>query len=264
MSTEMKMDSLKNLLRFPFRDPDWQSRFVIGIGLSLAGAFIPILPTLFVYGYVLQVMRQAIEGERVHLPEWDNWGDLGLDGLRATVVSLVYYLPGFVIMFGGMAIYMVVPFAFPLLFGFGGEDQTLSLAFPFLLLAGMAIMFLAMFVGMVVTYVGMGLLPAALGHTVVHREVSAGFRLRQIWALIRVNMVGYFAAWVIVAGLGAMLYMVVMMAYMAVFLVFLFPLVMILIMPVSFYVQLVMAALFGQTYRESVEILSAEDPFILD
>ena len=94
MTEAMATTPLRSVFQFPLRGPNWLSRFAIGCALILAASFIPIVPMLFVYGYALQVMRQAIDGQDLALPEWENWGKLGIDGLRATVVGLVYMLPG--------------------------------------------------------------------------------------------------------------------------------------------------------------------------
>jgi len=107
MTEAMATTPLRIVFQFPLRGPNWLSRFAIGCALILASSFIPIIPMLFVYGYLLQVMRQAIDGQDLVLPAWEDWGKLGIDGLRATLVGLVYMLPGMLVMFGGMVLYFV-------------------------------------------------------------------------------------------------------------------------------------------------------------
>jgi len=51
---------LKAVFRFPFQGK-WRDRFLVGTALTFAGFVIPIVPLIFVYGYALQIMRQAIE-----------------------------------------------------------------------------------------------------------------------------------------------------------------------------------------------------------
>ncbi|MBC8253370.1 MAG: hypothetical protein H8E35_05000, partial [Ardenticatenia bacterium] len=57
MLEETATTRLQALFRFPFQGADWSSRFIIGTGLTLAAYVIPIVPIIFVYGYVLRVMR---------------------------------------------------------------------------------------------------------------------------------------------------------------------------------------------------------------
>ncbi len=248
--------SLKKLFRFPFQGPDWQNRFIIGAALTFAGFFIPIVPGIFVSGYILQVMRQAIKGEDLTLPAWDDWGRLGLDGLRLMLVSLVYLLPGAIVFYGGMALYFVSSFVLPVLMSAAEEGSGVAFVLPLLFLASMAIMFLSMFVGSILFLLGIIPLPVAAAHFAEQDEVAAAFRLREWWPLLRVNKLGYFIAWVLVAGLAAILYLAFMLAYYTVALCCCIPF---LGAPLGFYLSLVGAVLFGQTYQESKAILSADE-----
>jgi len=68
MTESLAVNSLRPLFKFPFQASNWSSRFIIGAALLVAGIVIPVVPTLFVYGYLVRVMRQAIEGESPVLP----------------------------------------------------------------------------------------------------------------------------------------------------------------------------------------------------
>ena len=116
MSAESSVAPLKRLLRFPFRDPRWQGKFVVGSALALAGSVIPIVPTLFVYGYFVRIMRQVLAGQAPTLPQWDDWGDLFRDGLRAFAIGLVYFLPAMVVWLAGMGLYFAGSFYLPAVF----------------------------------------------------------------------------------------------------------------------------------------------------
>jgi len=208
MTDETTTAYLKDVFRFPFRGPDWRNRFIIGSAIIVASFLIPVLPLIFVCGYVLQVMRQAIEGEELALPAWDDWGKLATDGLRTMVVGFAYLLPGILIMFGGMALYFFGVFAAPMAERAGNEAL-----FPLLFLGGFLVMFLSMFVGTLLTLLGTIPLPLATARFAAEDEVPAAFRFREWWALLRANPLGYFIAWVIAAGLIAILYLGLMLAY---------------------------------------------------
>jgi hypothetical protein len=79
------------------------------------------------------------------------------------------------------------------------------------------------------------------------------FAVRQWWRILKADRLGYFIAWVIVAGLMGVLYLGVMLGYYTLVLCFLIPFV---VAPVGLYVALVGAALFGGTYRENVATLA--------
>ncbi len=246
--------SLKSIFQFPFREPGWQNRFIIGSALIAAGFIIPVVPWIFVCGYLLQIMRQAIEGKELALPAWDDWGALGIDGLRMMAVSFAYSLPGILILLIGMGLYFVATFTFPFIALEGGRDA--EILFPMLMMGSMAVLFLSLFVGTLAMTLGVIPLPMATAHFVAEDEVSAAFRLREWWPLLQANKMGYFIAWVVVAGLMALLYIAFMLAYYSVVLCCITPL---LIAPIGFYLYLVSVGLFGLIYRESKQILATNE-----
>jgi len=248
MSETMSTLSLKRLFRFPFQAPNWQSRFLVGSALILANYVIPIVPGIFVAGYALRVMRQTLAGQEPELPAWDDWGELTKDGLRAVLVSLVYFLPGLLVFMGGTAIYFFGNLYLPLATSASGKPDEMLVALPAILLGSMAILFISMLAGMLLSLLGAISMPAATAHFVAQEEVRAAFRVRQWWRILRTDKLGYFISWVIVAGLLAVLYSGAMLAYYTLILCCLIP---ILTAPITLYVLLVGAALFGETYRES-------------
>jgi hypothetical protein len=258
MSEETATTRLQSLLRFPFQGADWSSRFIIGTGLTLAAYVIPLVPIIFVYGYVLRVMRQATEGEELTLPAWTDWGQLFVDGLRVALVGLVYLLPGVLVLVGGWMLYFVSSFAFPLMMGVVGQD-TGGAALVFVLgmmglFGSMAVLMLSMAFGFFLVILAFIPLPAAVAHFIASDEVAAAFRPRQWWPILRANAVGYFAAWVVMLGLASLAAIALNFAYYTIVLCCLAPF---LAAPLSLYVLLVSAALFGQTYREGSQMVTS-------
>jgi hypothetical protein len=247
--TEETLTSLKEMFAFPFREAEWKNRFAVGSALIIANFVIPILPLIFVYGYVLQVMRQAIEDRELSLPAWDDWGTLATDGLRALVVGFVYLLPGLLISLGGMLLYVVSTIGVPLA-EMTGDEGTWAVV----LVVSIVIMLLSLFVGTVVTLLGAIPLPLATAQVVAEDDLSAAFRVRRWWSLLRANWLGYFVAWVVAAGLMSMLYLALMLAYYTVVLCCAIP---VLTGPLGFYLMLVSAGLFGRFYREAEPVRSS-------
>lgn len=242
---------LKRFFVFPFEGADWQKRFVIGAVLILVSFFIPIIPLIFVGGYVVQVMRRAIEGQDLALPAWEDWGKLGVDGLRYSVVGLVFVLPGVLVYFGGMGLYMVSAMILPVSMQMIEQGRGNVAVIPLFFVVSMLILFVSIFLGMILTFVGAIPLPAALAHFVAKDQVGAAFRFREWWPLLWRNKMSYFIAWVLCGGLMGILYYGMMMLYATVVLCMFIP---VLIAPLLFYLMLVFAAVFGETYRESVEL----------
>jgi hypothetical protein len=248
--------SLKAIFRFPFQSPKWQSHFIIGIALIWVGFLIPIVPGIFVYGYILRVMRGALDGDDLVLPVWEDWGRLALDGLRGTVIHLVYMFPATIVYFGGMAFYFLGTFYVSFLTSstYEGGEAAAGLL-PLMFLGSIAIMIFSMFIGSVLLLLGAIPLPMATAHFVAQDKLSAAFRVREWWSLLRVDKLGYFIGWVIVAGLMGILYFASILAYYSIVLCCFIP---ILMAPIGFYVSLVGAALFGQIYRESAATLASQ------
>lgn len=252
--SEMMMTALKEIFKFPLKQEDRNS-FVTGAVLTVANFFVPIVPALFVSGYTLQIMRQAIEGKELRLPAWNDWGKLAIDGLRATVVGLVYMLPGIVIFYGGMGLYLISSLVFPIIAAASPENEQAIVLAVLIFFGGMGLMFVSVFLGLTLFMIGLIPLPVAMTHFVAQDKVGAAFRLGEVWALLRANPLGYLIAWVIVAGLLGVTYFLILLAYYSVILCCLVPFV---AAPIGFYVSLVSAAVFGQTYRESKALLAAQ------
>ena len=248
MSETMTLGGLKRFFAFPFEGADWQKRFVIGAALMLVGTFIPVIPLIFVFGYIVQVMRQAIEGKALTLPEWDDWGKLGMDGLRYGVVGLAFMLPGFLVYFGGMGLYMISAMVLPMSMQMMEHGRGNFAVIPLFFVLSMVIMFVSIFLGMILTFLGAIPLPAALAHFVAQDHVGAAFRFREWWKLLWRNKLGYFIAWVLCGGLMGVWYLAFMLLYSTMILCILIP---VLSAPLLFYLMLVWAAVFGETYRES-------------
>ena len=258
MSEETATTRLQSLLRFPFQGADWSSRFIIGTGLMLAAYVIPVVPVVFIWGYMLRVMRQATEGEDLTLPSWTDWGQLFVDGLRVALVGLVYLLPGVLVLAGGWVLYFVSSFAFPLIMGVVGQD-TGGAALVFVLammglFGSMVGLMLSMAIGFFLVILASIPLPAAVAHFIASDEVAAAFRPRQWWPILRANVVGFFAAWVVMLGLASFVAIALNFVYYTIVLCCLAPF---LAAPLGLYVLLVSAALFGQTYREGSQMVTS-------
>ncbi|HJW91626.1 MAG TPA: DUF4013 domain-containing protein [Anaerolineales bacterium] len=243
MDEETVFNRLRQVYRFPFQSPDWGQRYLIGTGLLFVSFLIPILPAIFVAGYFMRLMRNTIRGEELALPEWQEWGGLAVDGLRYLVICLVYLLPGIVVFFVGMGAYF---------FSFIGGAMSAQANDPSsgaFVLVSMLILFGSMAIAMLLFLLGAIPLPMALAHSAGKESLGAAFRIGEWWPLLRANKLEYFIAWVNIAGLTAILYTVVILAYYSLILICLVP-------PLSafigYYLGLVFAGLFGRIYRESL------------
>jgi len=84
------MDIGKNFT-FITEDEDWMKK----IGLA-AVCFLPIINMVGVfafYGYLKRMFRNVLEGAERPLPEWEDFGGLIVDGLKAVVVLIGWAVP---------------------------------------------------------------------------------------------------------------------------------------------------------------------------
>lgn len=233
-----RLSILKPVLRFPFQGPDWQNRFLIGSALVVLGLLIPIVPSLFVLGYIVEVIRRTLAGEEPSLPPWQDWGRLFVDGLRALAVSLVYLLPGTLIYFGSMILYFAGTIGLTPIF----ERETWAIWAFFLIFF---IFMAALFLGSLFIVLGLIPLPMATAHFVAEERLASAFHVRRWWAILKERRWEYLIAWLMVAGLAMVLYFILWILYYSICLCWFVPLVM---APISFYLWLISAVLFAEAY----------------
>ena len=81
---------LEDTLRYPWNGEKKAETILVGGLLTLLGVL--FVPILFVYGYLVRVIRDVSAGHDDAPPVFENWGDLLVDGLVAFLISLVYAL----------------------------------------------------------------------------------------------------------------------------------------------------------------------------
>ena len=250
MPEPMSIPSLKTIFKFPFQGEGWGKRFLIGTVLTFLNFVIPIIPAVFISGYMLEVMRRTIQGEDLVLPDWTDWGKLGVDGLKYILVSLVFLLPGSLVYVVGFGLYFFATFGLSLASGVSQNSQGVQAIFVPVFLLAMLVFVVSMFAGPLLFFLGAIPLPVAAANMAVEGRLAAGFSLGQWWPALWKNKLGYFITWTILFGLFFTFYLVIFTAYITCILCWLIPFLM---GPLGFYLAMVYAALFGQTFRESMQ-----------
>ncbi len=73
---------------FVTKDKNWIGKVAIGSLLVVTGiGFIPVL------GWMLEITRRVIRNDSQPLPDWNNFGQYVVDGLKLTAVALIWSLP---------------------------------------------------------------------------------------------------------------------------------------------------------------------------
>ena len=252
MSTSLTSDDLQALVKFPFEDPKWKSKLGIGSLVMLAGFIIPIVPILFLYGYCAQIMRSIIvDRKEPFLPEWDDWGKLFMDGLKIFGITIIYSLPFILLMIVGYAVF----FATMMLPAFTYNPDSGSNPGGFIPVIGMIIWLGTFGVGMLLMLAISLILPVTVTHAIATDEFSAAFKVGEWWHIFTANIGGFLIAYVILAGFWIALTVVLQVFYITIVLCCLVPFI---IVGVYIYMMIIGSVMFGQAYRDGVDVLNAK------
>lgn len=227
---------LNHLFYFPVANGEARKNFLIGALLILAGFIIPLVPYLFVLGYIMRIMRQVIEGEKPHMLPWEDWEGLLKDGLKLFGVRFVYLLP---------FLFLIVPiFALMMAGPILAETVPDGEAFLSLYFVGLSGMFACV---MPFSFLAGFILPAPEAHVAATGQFSAGFRLGEWWPIFRKNLGGFLVAFLILYGISMIVSVAFQFLFMTIILLCLLP----FIMPAfSMYVSLLHYVLFAQAYHD--------------
>jgi hypothetical protein len=227
--------------RFPFDDERWVGKTAVGIAMGVLGFL--IFPLLFLTGFGLRVMRRVIQGEPPALPDWDDWGGLLTDGVRAWVVGLVYGLPTLILTccaLGAVAAGFVAPVL-------GDAADAPGLAVGGLVLGwgvGLVLFGIMMLIALPLAFLQL----VALTRMVAHDSLNSAFEFGEVWRLAKTGLNNYLLAFAVYYGGTMFISMVGSILYATIILSCLYPLIMLFL---AYYSLLLMGALFGAAYRET-------------
>jgi hypothetical protein len=171
-------------------DERWLTKIGIGGLLMLATIFL-IFPIIWLIGYQIAIMRNVIAGKERPLPEWEDWGQLFMDGLMVTIALIVYTLPLTILLCIGIASVFL-----PIMGAAGSEE----------LIAVMGTMTAAVWivVGCLSVLLILGLMfvsPAVYVQYAITSDLKACFRFGEVFAIARDHLVNILIT--IAANIGA-------------------------------------------------------------
>jgi hypothetical protein len=165
---------------------DWKKVLILGI-LSLLS--ILIVPIFLVLGYAFRALKSTMDGSE-ELPEFDEWGNMFIDGLKVFVVELVYALPALII----------------LIIGLGGTISALyfggNTSFdPWAMIGVMGItLILGLIVGLIMQILS---IMAVANMAYNNSELGAAFRFGEILEIIsQIGWVDYIIWFVVIVIIG--------------------------------------------------------------
>ena len=96
---------INKAITYVFKDERWIVKTIIG-AVMLFLSFL-IIPAFFVYGYMIQIMRNVMDGQENPMPEWQEWGQFLKDGFYVIVATLVYTLPIWILMCCSLFVFII-------------------------------------------------------------------------------------------------------------------------------------------------------------
>jgi MFS family permease len=89
-------------LTFITEDERWLEKLAIGVGIVLVSSFlapllIGLLGFFIVAGYAIRLLQNVRDGQPRPLPEWNQWSEDFVRGLKIAIVTLIWALPLFVV-----------------------------------------------------------------------------------------------------------------------------------------------------------------------
>jgi hypothetical protein len=207
---------LDDALLFPRRADDWLQTVVIGGVLGLLGFL--FLPWLVVQGYLVRVVRSAVDDETA--PSFTDWGELIVDGLGL-----------FVLQFGAAVLLAVAFVILTAISALSESSVGVEIAGIIALIGLIALAALALGVAY--------LLPAAIVNFAIEGSLRAAFDAEAVLGGARTS--DYAVAWLLAAFVGiggSLLGGALSIAIVGVF--------------ILFYVQVVVSYLFGRGFASGL------------
>ena len=203
---------------------------------------------------MMRIIKQVVEGDgEPALPEWDDWGELLLNGLKLLGQSFLFSLPLIILWFVGYGA-MFFPIVLSELAAesgdMGGSEGLLTMV-SLLTMGGSYIMFgLVILLSVVLGFIQ----SVVICHVAVTGQFAAAFRFREWWRILRSNLGEFLLACVFTMGL----YIGIVTIYQVlVFTIVLCCIVPFVLSAASGYLMLVVAPLFGRVYRRALEKMEA-------
>lgn len=169
-----------NALRYPLSN--FKKILILGIMTVLSSL---IIPGFLVLGYFLKIVKSSINGSS-ELPEFNDWTEMFVDGLKVFVVLFVYSIIPLLLILSGIWAVLLPVLTVP------GKGSLLNPALWTGLASGLAL------IGVVLEVILSFIFAVALANMAYHNELRAAFRFGEIMGKIRqIGGVDYFIWFVV-------------------------------------------------------------------
>lgn len=91
------MQKLGDAFTYQFKDSDWVTKALLGSLFVFLSFF--IIPIPFLIGYMIRNVKNVIDNKPNPMPEWQDLGDMYMQGLKYLLATLGYAIPILLIFF---------------------------------------------------------------------------------------------------------------------------------------------------------------------
>jgi hypothetical protein len=167
-------------------DSEWFKK----VGIAALVLLIPVIGPFVLAGWALEITRRVINDELQPLPAWDNFGEYLINGLKETVISIVYLLPAILVYGCGVGTFAGLTAAA------GNMDGSTQETLATVAMGSMFCMYCFLFLFIII---GMLLLPPAIGTFAATGQLGAAFRFGEIFGLLRAAIGPYIISLIILS-----------------------------------------------------------------
>jgi len=157
---------------FTFDDEKWINKVLVGGLFVLASSILIGIP--FLIGYMLQLIRNVMQGMEKPLPEWDELGEKFKEGLFLAIIYVIWTIPLWLI--GALLGLSGV--------GIAGISDNSNAVGSFIGIVSLCFSCLATLWGIAIAL----LMPAITIRFALNPELKSGFEFAEIWQFTRDNL----------------------------------------------------------------------------
>lgn len=183
-----------NVMTDSLKYPSSNWKKVLILGVMILFSFL-IIPLFIVLGYFIRVLKASLAGLE-DLPEFDEWVDMIVDGIKVLLVGIVYSLPAIVIMVVSMIAIWGSLSSITAIQSTGMSPTTALGMFTGIGFIGMIVAILYMLIITPILYI-------AIANMAYNEELGAAFRVSEIFGLIsQIGWVDLIVWYVVVILIG--------------------------------------------------------------
>jgi len=213
------MDIVENI-KYPTNDNEWIKKILIG-GILL---LVPIL-NFVCTGYYLKVIKGSIEG-RNNMPEWDDWGDLFINGITSLIITLAYSIIPIIL----ISIIILIVSSSGLVLAGLFESESMGIFTILFILIGSLIGFAILFIVNLI-------IPMSLAMFANEWSFGDAFKIREIISRIKSVFIEYVIAIIVIYILLLLVFIVAWIPFIG--------------WAALFYVMVVTGKIYGKAFANS-------------